>query len=92
MTLTLTPSGHLVMIDSSALTASDSSEIAPFGAEAIARAFTESQAAGIMALTGGKSAAEWPPSWLFWRDFGTRYLLLICHRQPTTERLDPAPP
>jgi non-specific serine/threonine protein kinase len=45
-----------------------------------------------MALAGGKSAPDWPPSWLFWRDFGARYLLLLCHRQPTAERMDPTPP
>jgi non-specific serine/threonine protein kinase len=81
-----------MMIDSSALTASDQIETVPFGAAAIAREFTESQAAGIMALAGGKSAPDWPPSWLFWRDFGARYLLLLCHRQPTAERADPSSP
>jgi non-specific serine/threonine protein kinase len=45
-----------------------------------------------MALAGGKSATDWPLSWMFWRDFGTRYLLLLCHRQPSAERLEPVPP
>jgi non-specific serine/threonine protein kinase len=75
--LTLTPSGHLMMIGSG---------------EKIAQAFADSQAAGIMALAGGKSAPDWPLSWMFWRDFGTRYLLLLSQSQPTSKRLEPLPP
>ena len=60
--------------------------------EKIAQAFADSQAAGIMALAGGKSAPDWPLSWMFWRDFGTRYLLLLSQSQPTSERLEPLPP
>lgn len=77
MNLTLTPSGHLMMIGSG---------------EKIAQAFADSQAAGIMALAGGKSAPDWPLSWMFWRDFGTRYLLLLSRTQPTSKRLEPLPP
>ncbi|MCM2359708.1 MAG: DEAD/DEAH box helicase [Geobacteraceae bacterium] len=92
MTLTLTPSGHLLMIGSSACDASDVPEYRHFGAERIAQAFADSQSAGIMALAGGKSAPDWPLSWMFWRDFGARYLLLLCQSQPTAERLEPLPP
>ncbi len=60
--------------------------------EKIAQAFADSQAAGIMALAGGKSAPDWPLSWMFWRDFGMRYLLLLSQTQPTLERLEPLPP
>ncbi len=77
MNLTLTPSGHLMMIGSG---------------EKTAKAFADSQAAGIMALAGGESAPDWPLSWMFWRDFGTRYLLLLSRTQPTSERLEPLPP
>ncbi|MSN26658.1 MAG: ATP-dependent helicase [Geobacter sp.] len=90
MILSLTPSGHLVMInqDGSGLDAAVST---PFRSEPILKAFATSQAAGIMALAGGKSASDWPPAWLFWRDFGTRYLLLLCQIQPTSKILEPLP-
>ncbi len=45
-----------------------------------------------MALAGAKSTMDWPPTWIFWRDFGTRYLLFLCQAQPTAERLEPIPP
>ena len=51
------------------------------------QAFAASQAAGIMTLAGGKSAPDWPLSWMFWRDPGTRYLLLLCQTQPNSVRL-----
>jgi len=89
--LTLTPSGHLMMIGSSALEASDVPETGYLHAETVARAFADSQSAGIMALAGAKSAPDWPLSWMFWRDFGARYLLLLCQNQPTAERLEPLP-
>ena len=92
MNLTLTPAGHLLMIGSSPCEASDGPETRQFGAEKIAQAFSESQSAGIMALAGSKSSPDWPLPWIFWRDFGTRYLLLLCQSQPTAERLEPLPP
>ncbi|TWJ33534.1 DEAD/DEAH box helicase [Geobacter argillaceus] len=92
MNLTLTPSGHLLLIDAACGETSDVSAAGPFNAERIARAFAESQSAGIMTLAGGRSAPDWPLSWMFWRDFGARYLLLLCQSQPTAERLEPLPP
>ena len=80
------------MIDSSTPGEADLSAAAPSGAAAVARAFADSPAAGILALAGAKAPPDWPPSWLFWRDFGSRYLLLLCHRQPTGARLEPSPP
>jgi hypothetical protein len=90
--LSLTPSGHLRMISVTSAEASDGGIIGPLGADSITRAFAASPSAGIMALAGGKTAADWPLSWLFWRDFGARYLLLLCHHQPTAARLEPTPP
>jgi superfamily II DNA or RNA helicase len=90
--LTLTPAGHLMMIASSACEAADGPETRPFCADKIAQAFADSQSAGIMALSGGKSAPDWPLSWMFWRDFGARYLLLLCQRQPDAERVEALPP
>ena len=91
MNLSLTPSGHLRIVSIASPDASDGGT-GPLGAETIARAFAASPSAGIMALAGGKAAADWPLSWLFWRDFGARYLLLLCHCQPTAARLEPTPP
>jgi non-specific serine/threonine protein kinase len=87
MNLVLTPSGHLVMTNQDATLNVD----VPFRAEAIEKAFSVSQAAGIMALAEGKSASGWPLSWIFWRDFGKRYLLLLCQSQPNQERPEPLP-
>lgn len=90
MTLTITPSGHLVMVarqDSESGIASH-----PFKTASIEQAFATSQAAGIMMLAGEKSATDWPLSWIYWRDFGTRYLLQLCQTQPTSERLEPLTP
>ncbi len=70
----------------------DAAGVAPFRGEAVNNAFASSQSAGIMALAGEKSAPDWPLSWMFWRDFGSRYLLLLCQSQPTSERLEPLPP
>ncbi len=92
MILTLTPSGHLLLIDAADGEAPDVSGRLPFGAGKIAKAFAESQSAGIMALAGERSAPDWPLSWMFWRDFGARYLLLLCQSQPTAERLESLPP
>ena len=91
MTLRLAPSGHLVMItpDESVFNAAAT---ATKRADDIVKAFSVSQATGIMALAGGISAPDWPLSWMFWRDFGTRYLLLLCQTQPASERLEPLPP
>ena len=91
MILTTMPSGHLMMIDSPPVDAATPGEMLPFGAEAIARSFGESQAAGILALAGCKSSTGWPLPWLFWRDFGARYLLFLCHQQSTLQRQEPAP-
>ena len=92
MNLILTPSGHLRMIDSSDLETSALTQPRPVSEEAIRSAFAASQAAGLMALAGAKSTRDWTPAWIFWRDFGTRYLLLLCQAQPTAERVEPIPP
>jgi len=89
MQLTLTPAGHLLMIRAADAEAGD---VPLSGDERIALAFEDCQSAGIMALVGGKSTSEWPLPWLFWRDFGARYLLRLCQCQPTAQRLDPLPP
>jgi non-specific serine/threonine protein kinase len=64
----------------------------PFRAAAIEKAFAAFPTAGIISLAGEKSAPDWPMSWVFWRDFGTRYLLQLCQTQPTSERLQPIQP
>ncbi len=92
MSLSLSPSGHLLMIEASCSATSDSAEGGVYTSAKIARDFADSQAAGIMALAGGKSAPDWPLPWMFWRDFGSRYLLQLCQSQPTCERLEPAAP
>ena len=86
MELTLNPSGHLLMVEPS-----DPEALEP-RFSSIARAFAESPSAGIIALTGGKAAPDWPLSWIYWRDFGGRYLLQLCQNQPAAHRLDPSPP
>jgi non-specific serine/threonine protein kinase len=62
---------------------------APFRCGELEKSFAICQAAGIMAIAGGKSAPDWPLSWMFWRDFGTRYLLQLCQTQTTSERIEP---
>ena len=84
MNLTLTSSGHLLLIEAQ-------DEARQSGAGKIARAFAESPSAGIMALAGGRAAPDWPLPWVFWRDFGARYLLLLCQSQPTADRLESLP-
>ena len=90
MNLTITPYGHLVMTVTDSDTETTKNEHS-FHDQRIAQAFAQSQSAGIMALAGGRAATEWPLSWLFWRDFGARYLLLLCQNQRTAERLEPLP-
>jgi len=83
--LILNPSGHLMMVDSSNAGASG-----PFFPH-IAQAFAASPSAGIISLTGQKSALDWPLSWIYWRDFGARYLLQLCQNSSTTKLLPPSP-
>jgi superfamily II DNA or RNA helicase len=90
--LSLSPSGHLLMIGAPSRATSDSVEAGVYNAVRVARAFADSPAAGIVALAGGKSAPDWPLPWMFWRDFGSRYLLQLCQSQPTSERLEPVAP
>ena len=89
MTLALTPSGHLLMTSSPETVGS--ANTVPFRSGELEKSFALSQAAGIMTLAGGKSAPDWPLSWMFWRDFGARYLLQLCQSQPTSERIEPLP-
>lgn len=88
--LALTPSGHLVMINSDSVACGYASARGSFHDDRIMRAFAECQSAGIMALSGGKSSLDWPHSWTFWRDFGAHYLLQLCQNQPSAERLEPS--
>jgi superfamily II DNA or RNA helicase len=91
--LTLTPAGHLIMTPlPDTVGSADGAYRVPSRAGDLEQVFAGSQAAGIMALAGGKSAPDWPLSWQFWRDFGTRYLLLLCQTQPTAEHIEPLPP
>ena len=89
MTLVLTPSGRLLMTSSP--DALGSANTAPFRSGELEKSFSLCQAAGIMTLAGGKSSPDWPLSWSFWRDFGTRYLLQLCQAQPNSERIEPIP-
>lgn len=88
MQLILTPLGHLAMVERT----DAASGAEPFCDDRIARAFAASPSAGIIALAGGRSSTAWPLSWLYWRDFGSRYLLQLCQSQPTADRPDPLPP
>lgn len=85
MELTLNPCGHLRMADPS-----DPADSEP-RFSSLARAFSESPAAGILSLAGGKSAPDWPLTWIYWRDFGTLYLQQLCQNPSTTQQLEPSP-
>jgi len=89
--LVLSPSGHLLTSDVAAPGAVVSVESEFPGEGKIIRAFAVSQGAGLIALAEGKSVPHWPLSWIFWRDFASRYLLLLCQCQPDAERLEPLP-
>ena len=86
--LSLTPAGHLMMIPQDGL--SDDS-VYPFRADAITTAFAASPSEGIIALAGGKSAPDWPIPWGYWRDFGSRYLTLLCQLSPSSGLSEPIP-
>ncbi len=86
MELILNPSGHLVMVETSA------TEVSKPRFPHISQAFAASPAAGIISLAGGKSAPDWPLAWNYWRDFAARYLLQLCQNQSTVKRLDSSPP
>jgi non-specific serine/threonine protein kinase len=70
---------------------SGDTSVRPFRADAVEKGFTASPAEGIITLAGGASAPDWPLSWLFWRDFGTRYLTALCQRAPSTGKPEPLP-
>lgn len=92
MELSLTPAGHLLMIKPDVTSSGHAADSDSIQHNRIVQAFGESPSAGIMALAGGKSSPDWPLSWIFWRDFGARYLLQLCQSQPSAERLEPLPP
>lgn len=87
MNITLTPAGHLLISGYD-----DIADPKPFRAEAVEQAFADSPSAGIIALAGGRSAPDWPLCWMYWRDFGFRYLLRLCQTQPTADQPEPLPP
>jgi non-specific serine/threonine protein kinase len=89
MNLALSPAGHLLLTGPAT---ADSAAAGVYNADKIARAFADSPSAGILSLAGGKSAPDWPLPWIFWRDFGSRYLLLLCQSRPDAERPAPLPP
>jgi len=70
---------------------SDNTAVKPFRADAIEKAFASCASEGIIALAGGASAPDWPLSWLFWRDFGGRYLASLCQHAPATGKPEPLP-
>lgn len=82
MQLILTPTGHLLMI---AQETSGSLKNDSLYDERIAEAFENCPSAGIIALAGGRVSGDWPLTWLYWREFGARYLLQLCQNQPALD-------
>ena len=91
--LSLTPSGHLVMMQRTGTgpSSSDNVLLSSRGA-AIAKAFAVCRAQGLIALAGGKTDPTWPLSWTFWRDFAARYLMALCQKAPLSPQSAPLPP
>jgi superfamily II DNA or RNA helicase len=83
-TLSLTPAGHLVLLQ----------DASPSGyrAKEIRNAFTVAPSAGIISLAGGAAAPDWPLAWSYWRDFGSRYLTQLCQSSPATGLPEPLAP
>jgi non-specific serine/threonine protein kinase len=81
--LALTPSGHLVVVESAVEDAGflDSSVDAVVVGQLgkVAKAFAASQAEGLFALATEKFDAPLPPSLAYWRDLAARYLTGLCH-------------
>jgi len=84
--LTLNPTGHLLMVQAA------DSDVFEQRFPLITRAFADCSAAGIIALAGGKASADWPLSWNYWRDFGSRYLLQLCQVQAIPTQREPISP
>ncbi len=56
----------------------------------VTAAFAASPAAGLFALAATRPEAPPPPSFLFWRDFASRYLTQLCRTPESAgKRLDP---
>jgi len=66
--------------------------IQPARSDSITAAFASGQAQGIIALAGGKPDPCWPLSWTYWREFGGRYLSVLCQMPPDSRQLEPLPP
>ncbi len=99
MHLAVTPSGHVVAVESSRegdglLEDSSTGGIDQRLAKRIARQFASSQAEGIFALATERMDRP-DPSLAYWRDFGGRYLAQLCHTPEMTgtaiEEIPPPP-
>ena len=91
--LSLTPAGHLLMIQRDGADSSSAADaLLPSRGAAIAKGFAACQAQGLIALAGGKTDPTWPLSWTFWRDFAARYLTALCQKAPLSLQSAPIPP
>ena len=91
--LSLTPSGHLVMVRQNESKPAPLAETGAIRTAAIAEAFGVCQAEGLIALAGGKPDPTWPLPWAFWREFAARYLTALCQMPSSSRQIDPiAPP
>jgi non-specific serine/threonine protein kinase len=91
--LSLTPSGHLLMLPHDIDTKHNPATVfQPPSADAMAAAFSSGPAQGIIALAAGKPDPGWPLPWIYWREFGERYLTALCQMPPGSRQLEPIPP
>ncbi|MEK7865032.1 MAG: SNF2 helicase-associated domain-containing protein [Planctomycetota bacterium] len=90
MDLTLTPSGHLLLVEE----ASPSQPPGTAGPLApIQKAFEQGSADGLLALVTLRGDAPLPPALAWWRRFGERYLTALCHvPEPAEDLKSPLPP
>ena len=89
LTPLLTPRGHLMVV-----LQDDAPALEPALAARIRAAFDRGSGHGLLRLGAAEVGQILPPVFVYWRDFGSRFVTALCTRPDTEERGDdlPLPP
>jgi non-specific serine/threonine protein kinase len=81
--LAFTPSGRVVAVEAAAEDGGRADVPTQVEADSrlkrLAKAFAAGQAAGLFLLATERFDGPWPASFVYWRDFASRYLTALCH-------------
>jgi non-specific serine/threonine protein kinase len=87
LTPCLTPHGRLLLAPSD-----EAPELEPALAERVRQAFARGPGHGLLRLGAAEVGQVFPPAFAYWREFGARYVTLLCTRPDLEERRPAIPP